>query len=115
MTIIGLFFPALISLKIALSRNSGKTENVSQTITTYGIYVLINNWLAQVVITYILNVSDVTADAFNSFPFFIKYIVISAVISIVVPFVAELIGKYFKISIETGTGCGKDENDEESN
>ncbi len=108
MEIISLFFPSFISLRFSLDRDNSKNQSVIQVIIKYGMYVLVNNWLAQVAVTYILNVSDVTADALNSFPFFIKYIVIASVIAIAIPFVEELVKKYFKISVETGVDVAKD-------
>lgn len=115
MQLIGLFFPALISLKLSMNRNIENSKNILQVILRYGIYALCINWLAQVLITYILNISDVTVDALASFPFFAKYTFIAAVIAVFLPILEELIKKYIKITIKTGVDVEKDKCGKKSN
>lgn len=62
------------------------------------------------IITYVLGISDVTADAFNSFPFFTKYVVIAAFVAMLLPFCVELVKKYFSITVETGVDGEKGRN-----
>ncbi len=113
MKIIGLFFPALISLKISMARENGKAD-IIQVIIRYGLYVLLDNWLAQVIITYVLGMSDVAADALDSFPFFTKYVVITAIVAAVLPLCLELAAKYFKISVKTGVNGEENSNNKEN-
>lgn len=51
MRVIGLFSPALISIAIKHSRNSGLAWQMPPVLVEYGIYVLINVWLTTTIIT----------------------------------------------------------------
>ncbi len=115
MQIIGLFFPALISMKLSMNRNVENNKNIFQVISRYGIYVLCINWLAQVLITYVLNISDVTVDALASFPFFTKYTLIAAVVGAFLPILEELIKKCIKVTIETGVDVERDKSNKKNN
>ncbi len=115
MKIIGLFFPALISLKICLARDSGNSINIVLLLIRYGLYVLWDNWVTQLLITYVLGISDVTAEALNSVSFFTKYVVIAAGVAVLLPLCVELVKKYFKISVETGINDEENKEDKENN
>ena len=99
MEVIGLFFPAIVSVMIQNRRNTESAWRMPAILFKYGIYVLVNVLLTVCVITYGLGVSGVTADALNSFPFFTKYMVIALIMAILVPFVEEFIGKYIQITL----------------
>ncbi|MCH5261473.1 MAG: hypothetical protein J1F42_01010 [Lachnospiraceae bacterium] len=99
MEIIGLFFPAIVSVWIKHTRNTHLTWNMPKILFEYGIYVLINVLITGCTITYGLGLSGVTSDAFNSFPFFIKYTIIALVAAIVVPYIEEIIRKYIKVTL----------------
>lgn len=81
----------------------------------YGIYVLADNLLTQLIITYVIGITDVTADAFRSFPFFIKYIIIAVFIAIILPFCVELVRKYLRVTVETGVDGEEDRNNNKNN
>lgn len=98
MQIIGLFFPALISIVIRHTRDKEQMWEMPVTLIRYGIYVLCNVLLTTVIITYGLNISGVTADAFESFPFFTKYVIIAITAAIFLPYLEEMIKKYIKIT-----------------
>lgn len=98
MRIIGLFSPALISIAIRHSRNSKLTWQMPKVLIEYGICVLVNVWVTTVIITYVLNVSGVVVDALSSFPFFTKYTVIAVVAAVFVPYIQEMVNKYFQIT-----------------
>lgn len=115
MEIIALFFPTTISMKISVNRSVEKDTGILQVIIKYGLYVLADNLLTQLIITYVLGISDVTADAFNSFPFFTKYVVIAAFVAMLLPFCVELVKKYFSITVETGVDGEKGRNNKKSN
>ena len=115
MEIIALFFPAMISMKISLNRMVEKNTGILQAIIKYGLYVLADNLLTQLIITYVLGISDVTADAFNSFPFFTKYIVIASFVAMLLPFCVELVSKYIRVTIETGADGEKGRNNKKNN
>lgn len=103
MEIIGLFFPAIVSVMIRNRRNTESDWRMPVILFRYGIYVLVNVFLTVCVITYGLGMSGVTADAFNSFPFFTKYTVIALATAVVVPYVEEIIGKYIKVTLTVRT------------
>lgn len=98
MKMIGLFFPALISILINHSRNSERTWQFPMILVEYGIYVLVNVLITTVIITYALNVSGVSVDALDSFPFFTKYTVIAITAAVFTPYIQEIINKYVKIT-----------------
>lgn len=98
MRIIGLFFPALISITIRHSRSSELTWQITQILIEYGIYVLVNVLVTTSIITYGLNISGVTVDAFDSFPFFTKYEIIAIAAAIFTPYIQEIIKKYIEVT-----------------
>lgn len=71
-----------------------------QSLVEYGILVLVNVFLAEAVIVYVLGVTEVSVEAFSSFSFFIKYVVISSVIALIIPYMEEFVRKYISISYE---------------
>lgn len=99
MQVIGLFFPAIVSVMIRNRRNTESDWRMPAILFRYGIYVLVNVLLTVCVITYGLGLSGVTVDALNSFPFFTKYTVVALIMAILVPFVEEIIGKYIQITL----------------
>ncbi|MCM1087937.1 MAG: hypothetical protein NC419_07245 [Muribaculaceae bacterium] len=99
MKIIGLFFPAFISLSIRCARDKKFSLRTASAVVTYGIYTLVNVLLATIIITYGLNVSGVTADALDSFPFFTKYMVIAVILAVCVPYLEEMVRKYIHIKL----------------
>ena len=99
MEIIGIFFPAIISVWIKHTRNTEATWNIPKVLFEYGIYVLINVFITVSTISYGLGISGVTVDALNSFPFFIKYTIIASTAAICVPYAEEIIRKYIKITL----------------
>lgn len=98
MRVIGLFSPALISIAIKHSRNSGLAWQMPTVLVEYGIYVLINVWLTTTIITYGLNVSGVTVDALDSFAFFTKYTLIAIIIAVFISFIQEIAKKYIEVT-----------------
>lgn len=103
MQVIGLFFPAIVSVMIRNRKNTESGWRMPAILFRYGIYVLVNALLTICVITYGLGLSDVTVDALNSFRFFTKYTVIALMMAILVPFVEEIIGKYIQITLTVRT------------
>lgn len=114
MSIVGIFVPGMISLWIKHKRNTENTWSAPKVLFEYGIYVLINVFLAGCMITYALGMPDVTSDALNSFPFFTKYILIAVVMAVLVPYVEEIIKKYIQVTLivrtndEKAEGCLED-------
>ena len=98
MRITGLFFPAFISIAIKHSRNPELTWQIPKALVEYGIYVLVNVLVTTVIITYVLNISDVTVDALDSFPFFTKYAVIAIIAAVLTPYMQEIVKKYVEVT-----------------
>ena len=102
MSSIALFMPAVISVEVWHRRNKGIEWKWYDYIKEYAIALLINTFLAQAVITYLLGLDGVDITAFSTFPFFTKYVAIATVLAVLVPYIREIIGKYFSISFEVG-------------
>lgn len=105
-----LLLPACISMKIQIRRNGNKmlTDSILGELLRYGSWVLGINFLTMMVITYFLGIEGVREDAFGSFPFAVKYVVISVLISVVVPYILEIFKKYISVTFIVG------ENDEKN-
>ena len=99
MEIIGLFAPAMISVWIKHRRNEELTWHMPKLLFEYGIYVWVNVFLSGCIITYVLGMSGVTYDALTSYSFFTKYTFIAVVMAVIVPYVEEIISKYFKVTL----------------
>ena len=97
MSIIALFFPSCISMMIRHKRNISTNWNPIQCIIEYGVLTVIDIFLTEAIIVYILKISP-DSTAFESFPFFIKYVAIASMIASVVPYIGEIISKYIKVS-----------------
>lgn len=113
MEIIGLFFPAAISVWIKHTRNAEATWNMPKVLFEYAIYVLINVFITACTVTYGLGLSGVTSDALHSFPFFTKYIIIASAAAILVPYAEEIIRKYIKVTLAVRTYDEKGNNNME--
>ena len=99
MEMIGLFVPAMFSVWIKHKRNTELTWSMPKIVFEYGIYVFVNVFITTCIITYALGISGVTSDALTSFPFFTKYTLIASVMAILVPYVEEIVSKYFKVTL----------------
>lgn len=109
MEIIGLFFPAIVSVLISNRRNTEADWRMPRVLFKYGTYVLVNGFLTECIIVYGLGMSGVTSEAFDSFPFFIKYTMIALVMAVIVPYVEAIIGKYIKLTLTVRTYDEKSE------
>lgn len=112
MRIIGLFFPALISIAIKHSRNTECAWQMPAILIEYGIYVLVDVLVTTTIITYVLNISGVSVEAFDSFSFFTNYTLLASVVAIFTPYVHEIVKKYIEITFSVRR---KDETTEEHN
>lgn len=100
MTLIGLFLPSFVSVALYMKLSKDTLCRWQMFIVRYGVYVLLNTLMTQISITYLLGISDVAESALESFPFFVKYVLIALVWAIVVPFLEEMLKKYFNVSIK---------------
>lgn len=106
MKLIALFGPAILSLAIKKRRMMEKKWDWFTYVREYTVSLLVNVFLAQAVITYVLGIDGVDSTAFESFPFFTKYIVIAVACAWILPYIREVISRYISISFKVG------ENDE---
>ena len=111
MSFIALFLPAGISLMIRHRRKQELKWRIPENILEYAVLVLINVLLSQGIIVYLLGIDEVDMSAFQSFPFFTKYLVIAMIIAWLVPYVEEIGRQYIGISFFVGENS-KDEEKE---
>ncbi|MBD5505071.1 MAG: hypothetical protein HDR09_15405 [Lachnospiraceae bacterium] len=100
MSFIALFLPACISLIIRHKRNDKLKWSVPESIIEYAILVLVNVLVSQCVIVYVLGIGGVDMSAFQSFPFFTKYLVISMALAWLTPYLEEIGRKYISVSFK---------------
>ena len=97
MIFIGLFFPAFITMIIRQKRNHGCEKQWFYILWEYGQTVLFCNFVTMSIITYVLRVGGIDITAFNSFPFFTKYVAIAVVYSAIIPYLEEIVKKCITI------------------
>lgn len=100
MSFIALFLPACISLIIRHKRNDRLKWSVPESIIEYAILVLINVLASQSVIEYVLLIDGVEMSAFQSFPFFTKYLLIAMLIAWLTPYIEEIVRKCISVSFK---------------
>ena len=102
MKIIALFLPAVLTVAVYHKRNNGCTWDWFKYITEYALAILVNTFITQSVITYLFGFDGVDSTAFESFPFFTKYIAIAFALAVLFPYIRELVSKAFSVSFEIG-------------
>ena len=107
MSFIALFLPACISLIVRHKRNDALKWSVPESIIEYAILVLVNVLVSQSVIVYVLGIGGVDMSAFESLPFFTKYLAISIVLAWLTPYLEEIGRKYIGVSfkVESAKDC----------
>jgi hypothetical protein len=100
MVIIGLFFPALISVYIRQKRGTGCEQKAIPFIIEYGITVLLINFLVMCLVNFVFNVKDVTQTSFEIVAFFVKYEALAILTAFFLPYVVEIFKKYFQITFK---------------
>ncbi|MDE7130558.1 MAG: hypothetical protein K2O65_02005 [Lachnospiraceae bacterium] len=114
MSFIALFFPACISLVIRHKRNDRLEWGVPESIIEYAILVLINVLVSQCIVIYVLGIDGVDMSAFQSFPFFTKYLVISMTIAWLTPYLEEIGRKYISVSFKVESSKDFQDNTEQN-
>lgn len=94
-------FPACMAMKIRYGRKKKEvlSKNILVEIFCWAEWVLIINILCMIIITYGMRIDNVLIDAFNSFSFSMKYLILAMVLAIVLPYVVEIIEKYIGITV----------------
>ena len=107
-----IFAPALCAVAIQLNRKS-VSEKTMDIVIRYGIWVLTINLIAMSMVNYIIGIHDVTADALDSFGFATKYMIISLLLALIIPYIVEVIGRFITVSFDIETKKEQDEQKEE--
>ncbi len=102
MRFVCIFLPALCALGIQLKRGSDELNGIGILIR-YGIWVLFINLISMVSILFFLRTDGILEDAMTSFSFASKYIVISLILSLILPYIIEVFSKYVRISFEVNS------------
>lgn len=99
---VALFGPSLILMTLRGKIEPGCYKNRFEWIIQLGIYTFLICLFTDSIITYLLHIDGVCEEAFYSFPFFIKYSVISTGVALCIGFIQYILKKILKISIEVG-------------
>lgn len=97
MIYLAFLFPAVISVKIWLKRKGKDKKN--PLVLEYMGWVLLNVFLSISTIVFVLGLSSADSSAFESFSFFIKYLVIAIIYAVILPFILEIISKWIGVEI----------------
>lgn len=102
MVAMALLGPGMISMLIKRKIEKYKNRETKDVIFEYGTISFFIVLLTHIVITYVFGISGVTEEAFQSFPFFIKYCIISCIMAIVIPLAQSVLKKTFEVSVNIG-------------
>lgn len=94
--------PGMISMLVKSKIEKKENKRVQDIIFEYGALSFFIILITHIVITYVFRIDGVTEDALQSFPFFIKYSIISCIIAIIIPFVQSVLKKIFEVSVSVG-------------
>lgn len=108
MRYIALFFPAILSVGISYRRNNGEKWLWFDYVREYVGAVICNALVAGFVISYVLGLGAVNIEAFDSFPFFTKYLLIAIVLATLFPHIRDVIKANISISYEIDKKQDKD-------
>lgn len=112
MIVVGLLFPSFISMAIYRKRSGETGIGWQSMLVRFGIYVLLNTWIVQALLTYLFGQGDITESALTSFPFFTKYVVLASLIAVILPYVEEIVRKCIGVSVSFTANDGKKKNEE---
>lgn len=100
MRYIALFFPAILSVGILYKKEEGRNWNWFDYLYKYAVFLIGNVLLTESLISYVFKLGTVTIDAFDSFPFFTKYLFIASVLAIVSAHVYRIMKANISVSLE---------------
>lgn len=100
MRYIALFFPAMVSLGIKYKRNSERKWIWLDFLYEYAVSLICNVLLTQSLISYGFRMGSVNIEAFDSFPFFTKYITIASFLAIIIPYISAIVKANISVSFE---------------
>lgn len=100
MRYIALFFPAILSVGILYKKSNGEHWNWFDYLYKYTGFLICNVLLTQSLISYVFNLGTVTIDAYDSFPFFTKYLCIASVFAIILAHIYRIVKANVSVSLE---------------
>lgn len=103
METIALFFPAGISVWIWHRRNAKTSWSVLPTLIEYSIWAVCNVLVSVMLIVFVFRLPDITSEAFQSFSFFWKYMLVAVFTACLMPYLAEAVSKCFGVSFTMET------------
>lgn len=106
MRYIALFFPAIISVGIEYRKNDGKCWGWFEYLCKYAGFLICNVLMTQSLVSYVFDLGTVTIDAFDSFPFFTKYLSIASAFAIILPHILRIIKANIYVSLEIHKDAG---------
>ena len=112
MAMIGFWLPSFISMAIYRKRSGKISIGWQSMLARFGIYVLLNTWIVQALLTYLLGQGGITESALTSFPFFTKYVVLASLVAVILPYAEEILRKCIGVSVSFNAKDGKKENEE---
>ena len=97
MSFIALFCPASISMLIRHKRGVVGNKNIVDYILEYAFLLFVNVLITQIVVVYGLGLSELDISVLNRFSFFTKYSIIAFLFAFFIPYVEEIVKKYFSV------------------
>lgn len=103
MEMIVLLLPACVAMSIRYKRlYKIKSLSIAELIFQWAKWVLALNLLTMGIITYVFRMDGIVGEAFSSFSFFMKYSFISIFVSLILPYMVEIVEKYIDLSVVIG-------------
>ena len=100
MRLIALFIPAIISLGITYRINREKKWKFFDFIYEYAISLVSNVLLTESLISYVFQLGSVNIEAFDSFPFFTKYMVFALLFALGMPNIRYIVKTNISLSLD---------------
>ena len=91
MTVIALFFPAMISLRILMADKTVAKKDFFNSIFAYCMYAIVINLSSMAMVSYVLGIDGLTISVLESFSFFIVYTVMSCFWALFVAIITKLL------------------------
>lgn len=104
MILFSLLFPACVSMSIVYRRRErmGVTGSILFDLFKYGEWVLTLNLINLFLIRYVMNIDEAYEELFAKLSFAMKYTVVAVIFAVVLPYVIEIVNKYFSVQLFIG-------------
>ncbi len=98
METLALLFPAGISVWIWHKRNEKISWSVMPTLVEYSIWTVCNVLVSVLTVVFVFRHRDLTSEAFMSFSFFWKYMLVAVFAAFLMPYLVEFVMKCFGVT-----------------